>query len=84
MSETANRSVTKLAYRIFRDGALLHTGAFADEGQHNVTVAKLLKREHRLANGDVISLDCGGYALCYQVDALGAQACARPEYVNVL
>ena len=75
--------ITKLAYRVFRDGAQIFTGAFPDEGQHNVSICKRLWLARGLYIGDVIALDCAGEALCYEIAGIhGARAIAKPPYVG--
>ena len=54
-------NITALPYRLYRGGTLLTSAVFADEGQHNVTIAHRLGREHKARVGDVLVMDlrCG-------------------------
>lgn len=56
-----NCQATALPYRIYRAGTQLTSAVFADEGEHNVAVARRLWHEHRLRAGDVLVMElrCG-------------------------
>lgn len=50
-------TITPLPYRLYRAGTQLTSAVFPDDGQHQMTIAHKLGREHRVQLGDVLVMD---------------------------
>jgi hypothetical protein len=74
---------TTLNYRIFREGVERFGGAFADEGEHNMTICRRLAREHGLTYNDVIVFDIKFGPIAYlMVTSRVPKAIHLPDYAK--